>query len=173
MNSTSTFPTSAFSSSSSSFSQSLPPPPLNNIEINNLSPPHPPISLSSSSQYDAVSRNSNEIVKGEGDGNNQDNTNNSNRNSSNSNGSGSILPGGLTTTSSHQSLFTNIFNNFIHGSTTIYRGMEMIGEVLVSLLGLDQSRYQYVIDGMTAEDWERAREVQKRREEEYARVSLI
>lgn len=41
--------------------------------------------------------------------------------------------------------------------------MEYVGEVMVSLLGLDESRYQYVIDGMTEEDWEIARQVRDKR----------
>lgn len=42
--------------------------------------------------------------------------------------------------------------------------MEYIGEAVVSALGLDESRYQYVIDGMDERDWEIAREVQARKD---------
>ena len=49
----------------------------------------------------------------------------------------------------------------------IFLGMEYIGEAVAGVLGLDESRFQYVIDGMNAEDWQAAvdRENQRRAEE--------
>jgi len=41
--------------------------------------------------------------------------------------------------------------------------MESIGEVVANLLGLNESKFQYVIDGMTEEEWEVARQVQAER----------
>lgn len=46
--------------------------------------------------------------------------------------------------------------------------MERIGEVVSGILGLEESRFQYVIDGMTEEDWKRAMEVNAERENELA-----
>jgi hypothetical protein len=36
---------------------------------------------------------------------------------------------------------------------------EYCGEVVANLLGINESRYQYVMDNMSEEDWERARKV--------------
>ena len=44
--------------------------------------------------------------------------------------------------------------------------LQDVGEVVASLLGLNESKFQYVIDNMTEEDWRIAREVQRRREAE-------
>ena len=48
----------------------------------------------------------------------------------------------------------------------IFRGMEWVGEGVVSVLGLDNSRFQDVLDGMTEEEMEIARAVQRQREQE-------
>lgn len=45
-------------------------------------------------------------------------------------------------------------------------GAETIGEVVANVLGLNESKYQYVIDGMTEEDWKVAREIQAKRQRE-------
>ena len=36
------------------------------------------------------------------------------------------------------------------------------------MFGLNESRYQYVIDNMSEDDWERARKVNEEREKEWA-----
>ena len=41
--------------------------------------------------------------------------------------------------------------------------MESIGEVVANLLGLNESKFQYIIDGMSEEEWEVARQVQAER----------
>ena len=41
-------------------------------------------------------------------------------------------------------------------------GMEYIGEVIADIMGLNDSRYQWVIDGMTDEEVEQMRRDQKR-----------
>jgi hypothetical protein len=46
-------------------------------------------------------------------------------------------------------------------------GAERIGEALVSVIGIDESRFQDVLDNMTEEEMQRAREVQAKREAEY------
>ena len=46
----------------------------------------------------------------------------------------------------------------------IFNTMDAIGEVVCHMLGLDDSRYQYVIDGMDENDWRVAREVQARKD---------
>lgn len=48
-----------------------------------------------------------------------------------------------------------------------------MGEAVVSVLGLDESRYQDVLDNMTEEEMDQARRVQEEREAEYARVRSI
>lgn len=57
--------------------------------------------------------------------------------------------------------------------TTIFTTMERIGETVVDVLGLDESRYQDVLDTMTEEEMQRAKEVQAEREAEYERVKCI
>lgn len=47
-------------------------------------------------------------------------------------------------------------------------GMETVGEVVANVLGLNESKFQYVIDSMTEEDWNVAREVQAQRQREEA-----
>lgn len=51
---------------------------------------------------------------------------------------------------------------------TIFAGIEYVGEAVVSVLGLDDSRYQDVLDNMTEEEMEHARQVHEEREREYA-----
>ena len=46
----------------------------------------------------------------------------------------------------------------------IFNTMDAIGEVVCHVLGLDDSRYQYVIDGMDENDWRIAREVQAKKD---------
>jgi len=46
--------------------------------------------------------------------------------------------------------------------------MESVGEVVANILGLNESKFQYVLDGMTEEDWKVAREVQAARQREDA-----
>ena len=45
-------------------------------------------------------------------------------------------------------------------------GAEFVGEMVANVLGLNESKFQYVIDGMSEEDWKVAREVQAQREKE-------
>lgn len=44
---------------------------------------------------------------------------------------------------------------------------EFIGEVVAQVLGLNQSRYQYVMDGMSEEDWKKAQKVNEERIKEW------
>jgi hypothetical protein len=44
---------------------------------------------------------------------------------------------------------------------------EFVGEVVSHALGLHESHYQYVIDGMSKEDWEKAKKVQEDRERQW------
>ena len=48
----------------------------------------------------------------------------------------------------------------------VFIALQNVGEVVASILGLNESKFQYVIDNMTEEDWRIAKEVQKRREAE-------
>ena len=41
--------------------------------------------------------------------------------------------------------------------------MEYVGEIVCNLMGLTESKYQYVIDSMDENDWRIARELEKRR----------
>lgn len=45
---------------------------------------------------------------------------------------------------------------------------EYAGEVIAQVFGLNESRYQYVMDNMTKEDWEKAQKVNEEREKEWA-----
>jgi len=47
---------------------------------------------------------------------------------------------------------------------------EYCGEVVANLLGINESRYQYVMDSMSEGDWEKARKVNEEREREWAEV---
>ena len=51
---------------------------------------------------------------------------------------------------------------------TLFYGMEQVGEAFVAVLGLDDSRYQDVLDGMSEEEMTIAVAINKEREEEYA-----
>lgn len=50
--------------------------------------------------------------------------------------------------------------------------MEIVGETVASILGIDDSKYQDIIDGMTPEEWEAALAVQAIREREYEELML-
>ncbi len=73
------------------------------------------------------------------------------------------------------SAYDRILSGLYWLGTKIFFGMESVGNVVVSVLGLDQSRYQYVIDGMTQEDWKIAKEVQQKRdlEVQYGKDSTL
>ena len=45
---------------------------------------------------------------------------------------------------------------------TYEEGMEYIGEIIADIMGLNDSRYQWVIDGMSDEEVEQMRRDQKR-----------
>lgn len=42
--------------------------------------------------------------------------------------------------------------------------VEYVGEIVATFLGLNESKYQYVMDQMTEEDWRIAREIHAKRE---------
>ena len=44
---------------------------------------------------------------------------------------------------------------------------EYAGEVLAHVFGINESRYQYVMDTMSKEDWEKAKKVNEEREREW------
>ena len=41
--------------------------------------------------------------------------------------------------------------------------MEFVGEIVCNIFGLNESKYQYVIDSMDADDWKLANENEERR----------
>ena len=45
----------------------------------------------------------------------------------------------------------------------IFYAMEFVGEIVCNILGLNESKYQYVIDSMDANDWKLAKENEERR----------
>ena len=49
----------------------------------------------------------------------------------------------------------------------VFDAIETVGEGVVSVLGLDDSHYQDVLDGMTEEEMEVAERINREREEEY------
>jgi hypothetical protein len=61
--------------------------------------------------------------------------------------------------------------SLLHGmewfATTIFHGMEYVGETFVSILGLDDSKFQDVLDGMSAEEMKIAEDINETREQEY------
>lgn len=56
------------------------------------------------------------------------------------------------TSSAESSLWTRM----VWMGERILAGMEYVGEGVAGVLGLDESRFQYVLDGMDREDWEQA-----------------
>jgi hypothetical protein len=50
----------------------------------------------------------------------------------------------------------------------IFDKLQIAGEFVAGVLGLDESRYNYVINNMTEEDWKVARKVQAKREAQLA-----
>ena len=44
--------------------------------------------------------------------------------------------------------------------------MEKVGETVADVVGLNDSKFQYVIDSMTEEEWENAQKVNQEREEQ-------
>ncbi len=70
----------------------------------------------------------------------------------------------ISNSNSSTSAYDRILSGLYWLGTKIFFGMESVGNVVVSVLGLDQSRYQYVIDGMTQEDWKLAKQVQQKRD---------
>jgi len=54
----------------------------------------------------------------------------------------------------------------------LYFIAEYIGEQVASLIGLNESKFQYVIDSMSEEDWEVARQVHAQREARKAQESV-
>ena len=81
----------------------------------------------------------------------------------------------ISNSNSSISAYDRVLSGLYWLGTKIFFGMESIGNVVVSVLGLDQSRYQYVIDGMTQEDWKLARQVQQKRdlEVQYGKDSSL
>jgi hypothetical protein len=61
------------------------------------------------------------------------------------------------------------FWGFIHVTGTKILGvMDYVGETVVGILGLDDSKFQYVMDGMDQEDWEKAVAIDRERRLEDA-----
>ena len=67
-----------------------------------------------------------------------------------------------------QEVMANTWETIKAASWRIFVVLQDVGEVVASVLGLNESKFQYVINNMTEEDWRVAREVQRRREAELA-----
>ena len=52
--------------------------------------------------------------------------------------------------------------------THSHPGIELVGEIVANVLGLNESRYQWVMDSMTEQEGEVARRAEERRQEERA-----
>lgn len=52
----------------------------------------------------------------------------------------------------------------------IFTMLQNVGEGVADFLGLNDSKFQYVIDAMTEEDWRKAREVDKSRRRQLGEV---
>ena len=63
---------------------------------------------------------------------------------------------------------TGVWGFFHRAGARILGVMDYIGESVVEALGLDDSKFQYVIDGMDKEDWEKAVTVDRERRLEDA-----
>jgi len=50
----------------------------------------------------------------------------------------------------------------------IFKGIETVGEAVASVIGLDDSKFQDVLDGMTEDEMKLAEEINLHREQEYA-----
>ena len=48
----------------------------------------------------------------------------------------------------------------------VFHRLEIIGEAVAEYIGLNDSRFQHIIDGMSEEEWQQALEVNRQREEE-------
>mmetsp|Transcript_1447 Transcript_1447/g.2613 ORF Transcript_1447/g.2613 Transcript_1447/m.2613 type:complete len:177 (-) Transcript_1447:43-573(-) len=68
------------------------------------------------------------------------------------------------------SLRTKVWHRTVATLGTLLRAAEFAGEVVAHVFGLNESRYQYVMDSMDKEDWERARKVNEEREREWAEL---
>ena len=80
-----------------------------------------------------------------------------------------VLPGGSTTNANAASdarreFIWQSWEIIKYGGWKVFLGMQTIGEIIASILGLNHSKYQWVIDNMTEEDWKIAREVHRRKE---------
>ena len=82
-----------------------------------------------------------------------------------------VLPGGSSSQAEvaaqqRREWILSSWENVKYGSWRVFLVMQGIGEVIANILGLNDSKFQYVIDNMTEEDWKVARAVQARREAE-------
>ncbi len=84
-----------------------------------------------------------------------------------------VLPGANGTNADAAQLarrewMLSTWENVKYGGWRVFVFMQGIGEIMASVLGLNHSKYQWVIDNMTEEDWKIAREVHARREAQLA-----
>ena len=56
--------------------------------------------------------------------------------------------------------------------TKMLAAADYVGEGVANILGLNESKFQYVIDGMSAEDWKIARQIHENRKEADAVAEL-
>jgi hypothetical protein len=52
---------------------------------------------------------------------------------------------------------------FVHVGASILRALEAVGETVADVLGLDEPKFQYVVDSMTEQELEEARKVHELR----------
>lgn len=72
------------------------------------------------------------------------------------------------------SLKIKTWHNTIYFLGKLVKGAERVGEVVANASGLNSSRYQYVTDSMTEEDWKIAKEIheEKRKKREQRRKEV-
>ena len=70
----------------------------------------------------------------------------------------------VSSSSASDSLASRIWTCARWTGLKVFYTMDYIGEIVCHVLGLDESRYQYVIDGMDENDWRQAREIQARKD---------
>ena len=71
---------------------------------------------------------------------------------------------------------TKAWHNTVYALGKATRFAESVGEVVANVLGLNQSRFEYVTSSMTEEEWEEARHINemklKKREEKRKSIEM-
>lgn len=82
----------------------------------------------------------------------------------------SVLPSDSPTniSESREIRTRKVYTNVVYCATKVFHVLEYIGECVAHMIGLNESRYQWVLDTMDEDDWAVARAVQAKRDREDA-----